>query len=59
MLVVDVVAEWAGRHGQPYTLHLRGTAGGHWSAGTEGREIELDAVEFCRVLPAATTVTGC
>ena len=47
-LVADVVAEWAGRHGQPHTLTLTGPAGGRW--GTGGRELELDAVEFCRVL---------
>src|SRR5205085_447716 len=27
-LVADAVAEWASRHGQPYTLHLTGPAGG-------------------------------
>jgi uncharacterized protein (TIGR03083 family) len=47
-IVADVVAEWAGRHGQPYTLTLTGPAGGRWSTG--GPELELDAVEFCRVV---------
>ena len=50
MLIADVVAEWAERHGQPYRLHLTGPAGGTWSAGSGGPELELDAVEFCRVL---------
>jgi len=27
-IVADVVAEWAGRHGRPFTLHLTGPAGG-------------------------------
>jgi uncharacterized protein (TIGR03083 family) len=49
-IVADVVAEWAGRHGQPYALTLTGPAGGRWSAGSGGPELELDAVEFCRVL---------
>jgi uncharacterized protein (TIGR03083 family) len=49
-IVADVVAEWAGRHGQPYALMLTGPAGGRWSAGSGGAELELDAVEFCRVL---------
>jgi uncharacterized protein (TIGR03083 family) len=48
-IVTDVVAEWAGRHGYPYTLTLTGPAGGRWSSG-DGPELELDAVEFCRVL---------
>jgi uncharacterized protein (TIGR03083 family) len=48
-IVADVVAEWAGRHGMPHTLTLTGPAGGRWSSG-DGPELELDAVEFCRVL---------
>jgi uncharacterized protein (TIGR03083 family) len=50
LLVADVVAEWAQRHGRPYRLRLTGTAGGEWSSGTDGEELELDAVEFCRIL---------
>jgi len=50
VLVDDVVAEWAARHGAAYRLTLTGPAGGRWSGGTDGEEIELDAVEFCRVL---------
>ncbi|WP_206340053.1 maleylpyruvate isomerase family mycothiol-dependent enzyme [Blastococcus litoris] len=50
VVVADVVAEWAARHGRPYRLRLTGPAGGSWSAGTDGDELELDAVEFCRVL---------
>ena len=34
VLVADVVAEWAARHGQPYTLRLTGPTGGEWSSGT-------------------------
>ena len=50
VLVADVVAEWAARHGQPYTLHLTGPTGGTWSRGDGGSLIETDAVEFCRGL---------
>jgi uncharacterized protein (TIGR03083 family) len=50
LLVADVVAEWAARHGKDFTLHLTGPAGGTWSVGSNGPDIELDAVEFCRVL---------
>lgn len=59
VLVADVVAEWAGRHGQPYTLHLTGTAGGHWSAGTDGREMDLTRLSAVGCCPAAATVAGC
>ena len=50
VLVADVVAEWAARHGRPYTLRLTGPAGGQWSHGSGGPDIEMDAVEFCRIL---------
>jgi hypothetical protein len=49
-IVADVVAEWALRHGQPYSLTLTGPAGGRWSSGNAGETISLDAVEFCRIL---------
>lgn len=50
VLVADVVAEWAARHGRPYRLRLTGPAGGSWASGADGDEIELDAVDFCRLL---------
>jgi uncharacterized protein (TIGR03083 family) len=50
VLVADVVAEWAGRHGQPCTLTLTGPVGGTWTFGSGGRELSEDAVEFCRGL---------
>lgn len=49
-IVADVVAEWAGRHGQPFELALTGPAGGDFAHGVGGERLELDAVEFCRVL---------
>lgn len=50
VLVDDVVAEWASRHGQPCVLRLTGPAGGEWQFGHDGAQIELDAIEFCRTL---------
>ncbi|MGY2130036.1 maleylpyruvate isomerase family mycothiol-dependent enzyme [Blastococcus sp. SYSU DS0617] len=58
VLVADVVAEWAERHGRPYRLVLTGPAGGQWSSGTGGEELELDAVEFCRVLSGRGSGAG-
>ena len=57
VLVGGIVAEWAARHGQPYTLHLTGPAGGTWRRG-DGPVTELDAVEFCRVLSGRGLADG-
>ena len=53
-IVRDVVDEWSARHGKDYTLRLTGPAGGTWQKGTDGPVVELDAVEFCRVLSKRT-----
>ncbi|NYG07192.1 uncharacterized protein (TIGR03083 family) [Phycicoccus badiiscoriae] len=58
VIVADVVAEWALRHGQPYDLTLTGPAGGHWSSGAAGESISLDAQEFCRILSGRGSGTG-
>lgn len=57
-LVADVVVEWADLHGQPFELHLTGTAGGRWRRGSDGPLIEIDAVEFCRTLSGRAAGTG-
>jgi uncharacterized protein (TIGR03083 family) len=57
-IVADVVAEWARRHGQPFTLALAGPAGGTFAAGSGGEHLTLDAVEFCRVLSGRASGDG-
>ena len=67
-LIADVVAEWARRHGRPFTLTLTGPAGGTYSStgdsaatdsdSTPVAEYELDAVEFCRILAGRAEGTG-
>jgi uncharacterized protein (TIGR03083 family) len=49
-IIADAVADWARRHGQPFRLVLDGAAGGEFTQGSNGDELRLDAVEFCRVL---------
>jgi uncharacterized protein (TIGR03083 family) len=58
VLVADVVAEWAARHGQPYTLRLSGPAGGLWQRGSGGPVIETDAAGFCRILAGRGEASG-
>jgi len=57
-IVADVVADWARRHGQPFTLRLDGPAGGSFAAGGGGPDMRLDAVEFCRILSGRGTGDG-
>ena len=51
-IVADVVAEWARRHGQAFRLTLTGPAGGVFTEGAPNAAevLELDAVEFCRIV---------
>jgi uncharacterized protein (TIGR03083 family) len=48
-IVAEAVGDWWRRHGQPVTLKLTGPAGGVFTA-QDGPALELDAVEFCRVI---------
>ena len=57
-LVADVVAEWARRHGRPFTLELAGAAGGTFIHGDGGEEIAVDAVEFCRIVSGRAPGAG-
>ncbi|HEX6338969.1 MAG TPA: maleylpyruvate isomerase family mycothiol-dependent enzyme [Jiangellaceae bacterium] len=59
-IVEDAVAEWARRHGQPFLLFLSGPAGGLFSQGDSaaGPRINLDAIEFCRILSGRAYGTG-
>jgi uncharacterized protein (TIGR03083 family) len=58
VIVADVVAEWARRHGRPYRLELTGPAGGLWSSGAGGEEIVMNAADFCRILSGRRVSNG-
>jgi len=49
-LVADIVREWAEVHGDPFDLHLTGTAGGTFNQGEGGENVEMDALDFVRTL---------
>jgi hypothetical protein len=49
-IVADVVADWARRHGQTFTLTLDGPAGGVFTTRDPQAQLRVDAVEFCRIL---------
>ena len=67
-IVADVVAEWARRHGHSFTLTLTGAAGGTYTSTGSGTTadavttptaaLELDAVQFCRILAGRADGTG-
>ena len=50
-LIADIVAEWAGIHGEPFTLDLTGPAGGTLRAGRRRRTVTRSTpIEFLRIL---------
>ena len=50
-IIADVAAEWSRRHGRSSHLVLTGPAGGTFIGdGPDPDELELDAVEFCRIV---------
>lgn len=58
VLVADVVAEWAGRHGQPYALVLTGPAGGEFSSGDDVEPLQMEAVRFCETVSGRRPGSG-
>jgi uncharacterized protein (TIGR03083 family) len=57
-LVADVVAEWARRHGQPFSLVLSGPTGGRWATEGGSEHIEMDALDFCWTLAGRAPGAG-
>jgi hypothetical protein len=57
-IVEDAVGEWAGRHQEPVEVRLSGAAGGTYVQGSGGPRIEMEAVEFCRVLSGRAQGNG-
>jgi uncharacterized protein (TIGR03083 family) len=49
-IVADLAAEWASTHGLPFDLELTGPAGGHYTQGTSGERVTIDAITFARTL---------
>jgi len=57
-LIADMVAEWAGTHGEPFILQLTGPAGGTFISGSGGEQVNLDAIEFARIVSGRLEGTG-
>jgi uncharacterized protein (TIGR03083 family) len=59
VIVADIVAEWADRHGKDFELTLTGAVGGTCKVGANGPSWTLDAIDFCRATarrPASITL---
>jgi hypothetical protein len=57
-LVADIVLEWAKIHGQPFELVLEGPAGGKFTQGVGGERVEIDALDFIRVVSGRASGAG-
>jgi len=57
-LVADIVGEWAEIHGEPFELVLEGPAGGKYTRAEGGERVEMDAIDFVRVLSGRRPGTG-
>jgi uncharacterized protein (TIGR03083 family) len=57
-MIADIVADWAGQHGEPYDVLLTGPAGGRFAAGSGAEPCEFDAIEFARILAGRATADG-
>jgi uncharacterized protein (TIGR03083 family) len=57
-IVANALAEWAQRHGQPFTIELTGPAGDTFTTGAGGQAIRLDATAFCQILSGRGTGPG-
>ncbi|HZV27782.1 MAG TPA: maleylpyruvate isomerase family mycothiol-dependent enzyme [Acidothermaceae bacterium] len=57
-IVADLVAEWAITHHLPFDLALTGPAGGHYTQGTAGEHVTIDAIEFARTLAQRASGDG-
>jgi uncharacterized protein (TIGR03083 family) len=56
VLVADVVAEWAARHGRPYRLRLTGPAGGSWSSVPTARRSSSTRWSSAACSPVAVAI---
>jgi hypothetical protein len=57
-LIADIVAEWADLHGQPFDLVLEGPAGGKFTQGVDGERVDIDALDFIRIVSGRLPGTG-
>ena len=49
-LLADLISEWSATHGEPFVLELSGPAGGTFESGRGGELLQMDAIEFVRIL---------
>jgi uncharacterized protein (TIGR03083 family) len=57
-LVGDIVTEWAEVYDQPFELVLEGPAGGKYTHGVGGERVEIDVLDFIRIVSGRRPGTG-
>jgi uncharacterized protein (TIGR03083 family) len=57
-LIADMVADWAGTNHHPFSIHLSGPAGGGFTSGTDGPELDIDATDWVWIISGREPGTG-
>lgn len=57
-IMADIVAEWSATHGEDFDLTITGPAGGRFTSGNGGEELEVEPVDFLRALTTRTQGSG-
>ena len=57
-LIADMVADWTSTHQQTFALHLTGPAGGNYSRGSRGANIDIDAADWVWTISGRAAGSG-
>jgi hypothetical protein len=57
-LIADMVVDWADTNHHAFSLHLTGPAGGTYSNGNSGPQLDIDATEWVWTISGRALGTG-
>jgi len=57
-IIADMVADWAGTHDAPFSLHLTGPAGATYTRGGNGPHLDIAATDWAWTVSGRAPGTG-